>query len=210
MLALFYGMMHKVIELYVDDMIVKSKTPEQHVEDLRKLFERLQKYKLRLNPAKCTFGVKSGRLLGFIVNERGIEVDPNKVKVIWEMSDSTIESEVRGFMGRINYIARFISQLTTTCSPIFKLLHKNQKMDWNLNCQEAFEKKRPVLIPVVPRKPLILYLTVLEESMVWATKGLRQYMLAHTTWLISKIDLIKYIFEKPTLIGRIAYWQMAL
>jgi hypothetical protein len=65
-------MMHKEIKVYVDDMIAKSKKGEDHVEVLRKLFERLRKYELRLNPAKCSFGVKLGKLLGFVVSDRGI------------------------------------------------------------------------------------------------------------------------------------------
>jgi len=68
MVALFHDMMHREIEVYVDDMIAKSKTKEEHLVNLQKLFERLRKYRLRLNPAKCTFGVKSGKLLGFIVS----------------------------------------------------------------------------------------------------------------------------------------------
>ncbi|RDY06259.1 hypothetical protein CR513_09784, partial [Mucuna pruriens] len=122
MVTLFHDMMHKEIEVYVDDMIAKSKAPEQHIGDLRKLFLRLYKYKLRLNPAKCTFRVKTGKLLDFLVNENGIKVDPDNVKVIREMPVPKSESEVRGFLGRINFIARFISQLTATYSPIFKLL----------------------------------------------------------------------------------------
>ncbi|RDX91944.1 Retrovirus-related Pol polyprotein from transposon gypsy, partial [Mucuna pruriens] len=93
-----------------------------YIEDLQKLFVRLRKYKLRMNPAKCTFGIRIGKLLGFVVNERGIEVDPDKVKIIREMPTPKIESKIRGFLGRVNYIARFISQLTATCNPIFKLL----------------------------------------------------------------------------------------
>ncbi|RDY11524.1 hypothetical protein CR513_03793, partial [Mucuna pruriens] len=112
MVTLFHDMMHKEIEVYVDDMIAKSRT-------------------LELNLAKCTFGVKLGKPLGFVVNERGIEVNLDKVKAIREMSAPRTESKVHGFLGRINYIARFISQLTATCSPIFKLLCKNQKMDWD-------------------------------------------------------------------------------
>ncbi|RDY14742.1 hypothetical protein CR513_00144, partial [Mucuna pruriens] len=65
MVTLFHDMMHKEIEVYMDDMIAKSKTIEQHIEDLRKLFIRLRKYKLQLNPTKCTFGVETGKLLGF-------------------------------------------------------------------------------------------------------------------------------------------------
>ncbi|RDX88542.1 putative protein K02A2.6, partial [Mucuna pruriens] len=85
MVTLFHDMMHKEVEVYVDDMIAKSRTSDQHLNDLQKLFERLQKYKLRLNSAKCTFGVKTGKLLGFIVNERGTKVDQDKVKAIQDM-----------------------------------------------------------------------------------------------------------------------------
>jgi len=128
MVALFQDMMHRDIEVYVDNMIAKSKPEEEHLVNLRKLFERLRKYQLRLNPAKCTFGVKSGKLLGFIVSHKGIEVDPEKVKAILEMLEPCTEKQVRGFLGRLNYIARFISQLTTTCEPLFKLLCKNQSV----------------------------------------------------------------------------------
>ena len=102
MVALFQDMMHREIEVYVDDMIAKSKTQEEHLINLQKLFERLRKYRLRLNPAKCTFGVKSGKLLGFIVSQKGIRVDPEKVKAILEMPEPRIEKQVRGFLGRLN------------------------------------------------------------------------------------------------------------
>jgi len=94
MVALFHDMMHKEIEVYVDDMIAKSRIEQEHLVNLRKLFERLQKYQLRLNPTKCTFGVKSGKLLGFIVSQKGIEVDPEKVKTIFEMLELRTEKQV--------------------------------------------------------------------------------------------------------------------
>ena len=89
MVASFHDMMHKEIEVYMDDMITKSKTEEEHLVNLRKLFKRLRKYRLRLNPAKCTFRVKSEKLLGFIVSHKGIEVDPDKVKAILENALAT-------------------------------------------------------------------------------------------------------------------------
>jgi hypothetical protein len=135
MVALFHDMMHKEIEVYVDDMIAKSKKGEDHVKVLRKLFERLRKYELKLNPAKCSFGVKSGKLLGFVVSNRGIEVDPDKVRAIQSMPSPKTEKEVRGFLGRMNYIARFIAQLTTTCEPIFRLLRKKNPGTWNEKCR---------------------------------------------------------------------------
>src|SRR4051812_9375255 len=257
MTTLFHDMMHKEIEVYVDDMIAKSQSEEGHLTHLQKLFERLKKFNLRLNPNKCMFGVRSGKLLGFIVSQRGIEVDPDKVKAIQEMPVPRTEKEVRGFLGRLNYISRFISHLTATCEPIFKLLRKDQPIKWNGDCQVAFEtikrylQEPPILVPPVSGRPLIMYLTVLERSMgcvlgqqdetgrkehaiyylskkftdcesrysplektccalAWASKRLRQYMLNHSTWLISRMDPLKYVFEKQALTGRIARWQMLL
>jgi ribonuclease HI len=201
--------------------------------------------------------VKTGKLLGFIVSGRGIEVDPDKAKAIQEMPAPKTEKEVRSFLGRLNYIARFISQLTVTCEPIFRLLRKKNPGVWDNDCQEAFDKiKRylqnpPLLVPPTPGRPLILYLTVTETAMgcvlgqhdesgrkeqaiyylskkfndcesryttierlccalVWSAKRLRQYMLYYTTWLISKLDPLKYICEKPYLSSRIARWQVLL
>uniref|UniRef100_A0A2N9IPD2 Reverse transcriptase domain-containing protein n=1 Tax=Fagus sylvatica TaxID=28930 RepID=A0A2N9IPD2_FAGSY len=124
MVTLFHDMIHHEIEVYVDDMIAKSRTAQDHLTDLRKLFQRLKKYQLRLNPNKCAFGVTSGKLLGFIVSGRGIEIDPAKVQAIRSMPAPKTEKEIRSFLGRINYIARFIAQLTATCEPLFKLLRK--------------------------------------------------------------------------------------
>ena len=90
-------------------MIVKSKDYEGHIPALRKFFERLCFYKLQLNPKKCTFRVTSRKLLGFIVSQRGIKVDPDKIKAIVEMKPLKTEKEIRGFLGRIQYINRFIT-----------------------------------------------------------------------------------------------------
>ncbi|XP_016740316.2 uncharacterized protein [Gossypium hirsutum] len=106
MVALFHDMMHREIEVYVDDMIAKSRTEEEHVQVLRKLFSRLRKFQLKLNPAKCTFGARSGKLLGFLVSKKGIEIDPDKVKAIRDLPSPRTQKEVRGFLGRLNYIAR--------------------------------------------------------------------------------------------------------
>ena len=85
MVTLFHDMMHKEIEVYVDDMIAKSHTPRDHLIDLRKLFKLLIKYRLRLNLNKCIFRASLGKLLGFIVNQRGIKMDPSKVQAIRDM-----------------------------------------------------------------------------------------------------------------------------
>ena len=153
MVALFHDMMHKEIEMYVDNIVAKSKEGESHVVVLKKLFERLRKYKLRLNLAKCVFQASARKLLGFIVSKDGIKVDPDKIKAIQEMPTLKTGKEVRSFLGRLNYIARFIANLTSTCEPIFKLLKKNSLREWDELCQKAFEKIKaylqnpPILVP---------------------------------------------------------------
>jgi hypothetical protein len=84
------------------------------------MYERLRRYWLKLNPIKCFFEVKFKKLLGFVVSSQGIEVDPNKVKEIQVMLTlKKRKKKVRGFLGHLNYIARFISQMTITCDVIF-------------------------------------------------------------------------------------------
>ena len=82
MVTLFHNMMHKEIKVYVDDLIAKSREGESHIENLQKLFERLRKFQLKLNPAKCTFGATFEKLLGFIVSRKEIEIDPEKIQAI--------------------------------------------------------------------------------------------------------------------------------
>ncbi|XP_022156749.1 uncharacterized protein LOC111023589 [Momordica charantia] len=171
MVTIFHDLMNKEIEVYVDDMIVKSKQGEEHTTILRKLFDRSRKFKLKLNPNKCIFMATTGKLLGFVVSQEGIKVDPDKVKAILEMASPQTQKEVRGFLGRLNYIARFISHLTATCEPIFKLLHKNNDGVWSEDCQVAFDKIKQylqypsVLVPPAQGRPLILYRTMTENLM---------------------------------------------
>ena len=106
-----------------------------------------------------------------MVNKKGIEIDPDKVRAIQDLPPPRTQKEVRSFMGRLNYIARFISQMTAKCDPIFKMLRKHNSDKWDEEYQVAFDKVKeylsnaPVLVPLVPERPLILYLTVHERSM---------------------------------------------
>ena len=119
--ALLHDMLHNEVEVYVDDMIVKSKDRGSHTINLRKFFERIKEYRLRLNPQMCTFRVTTGKLLGFLMSDRGIEVDLSKIKAILEMPPPKGEKEIRGFL------SRFIVKLTFTYEPIFKLLRTYMK-----------------------------------------------------------------------------------
>ena len=146
--------------------MVKSETKEGHPAALEKFLRRVKKYSLRLNPKKCVFRVTSGKILGYIVSQNGIEVDPDKAKAIREMPVPKIEKEIRGFLGKLQFISRFIAKLTSFCEPIFKLLRKNQPVIWNEQYQLAFNNIRnylaspPVLKPPKSWLPLILYLAI--------------------------------------------------
>nr|XP_019070675.1 uncharacterized protein LOC109120880 [Solanum lycopersicum] len=118
----------------------------------------MRRYDLKLNPAKCAFGVPFGKLLGFIVSRRGIELDPFKIKSIRDIPSPKNKTEVMSLSGRLNYISRFIAQLTTTCEPIFKLLKKDAAVKWTEDCQRAFEKIKEYLSnpPVLAKWQILL------------------------------------------------------
>ena len=122
MTTLFHDMIHKDMKVYMDDIIIKFKKSEDHLVDLKKLFETWRKYNLMLNPVKCAFGALAGKLLGFIISKKRIEIDPTKIKTIREMPIPKIQKNVKSFLENINFIGRFITQLTSTCEFLFKLL----------------------------------------------------------------------------------------
>ncbi|XP_070010309.1 uncharacterized protein [Nicotiana sylvestris] len=130
MTTIFHDMIHKEIDVYVDNVIIKSKRAADDIADLRKFFDRLRRFNLKLNPEKCAFWVPAGKLLGLIINCRGIELDLSKVKAIQELSPPMSKKDVMSFLGRLNYISRFIAQSTVICEPIFKMLGKDAETSW--------------------------------------------------------------------------------
>ena len=89
------------MEVYVDDMITKSKEPMNHVKHLEETFELLRKYQMKLNPEKCAFRVSSSKFLGFLVSHRGIEANPEKIRVVTEMKSPRTVKEVQSLTGKL-------------------------------------------------------------------------------------------------------------
>ncbi|KAH0737071.1 hypothetical protein KY290_035776 [Solanum tuberosum] len=168
---IFDDMLHKRVECYVDDLVVKTKQVEHHLEDLRIVFERLRKFDLKMNPLKCAFGVTSGKFLGFIVCHRGIEVDPAKIDAIQKMLEPKNLRDLRSLQGNLAFIRRFISNLAGRCQPFNHLMKKDAFFHWDQSCRNAFESiKRylmnsPVLGAQTLGKPLILYIASQERSL---------------------------------------------
>ena len=124
------------MEVYVDDMLVKSKEELTHLDDLKETFTTLKKYQMRLNPSKCVFGVVSGKFLGFIVSQRGIEANPEKVQGIINMVSPRTVKEVQKLTGRIVALNRFVSRATNKCLPFFKTLKR--AFAWTDECEAVF------------------------------------------------------------------------
>ena len=103
------------MEVYIDDMLVKSTTDELHIAHMVEAFQILKEYNMKLNPAKCAFGVSAGKFLGFIVNNRGIEVNPNKIKAVLDMSSPSNIKEVQRLTGRKTALSRFVSRASDKC-----------------------------------------------------------------------------------------------
>ncbi|KAL0421007.1 UNVERIFIED_CONTAM: hypothetical protein Slati_3123600 [Sesamum latifolium] len=131
-------------------MLVKSKEAGDHVVDLEETFSVLRKYRLKLNPAKCAFGVRRGRFLGFMVTQRGIEANPLKIKAILDMKTPTNINEVQPLTGRIAAFSHFISKAAEKSLPFFKVLRKAKTFEWDTPCQQAFEELKSYLAGLPP------------------------------------------------------------
>ena len=110
------------IEVYMDDMLVKSKEELTHLDNLKETFATLKKYQMRLNSSKCVFGVASGKFLGFMVPQRGIEANQEKLRAIINMASPRTVKEVQKLTGRIATLNRFFSRAIDKCQPFFKTL----------------------------------------------------------------------------------------
>ena len=145
MIKMFEPQLGRSIEVYIDDMVVKSKLVSEHVGDLTNIFEILRKHKLHLNASKCLFGVGSGKFLGYTVTYRGIEVNPDQIKAINSLQPLRNPKEVHKLTGMTAALNRFISRSADRCRPFFLLLHKWKIFEWTEECAVAFQQLKDYL-----------------------------------------------------------------
>ena len=152
------------VQVYVDDMLVKIRREEDHLRDLKETFDTLRSYNMKLNPGKCAFGVTAGKFLGFMVSQRGIEVNPDKIQAIMEMKPPRNVKEVQSLNGKVATLNRFVLRATDKCLPFFRTLKKS--FEWTDECQQAFEELKaylsapPLLSASQPGEKIFLYLAV--------------------------------------------------
>ena len=160
----FASQIGRNVQVYVDDMLVKSRRKEDHLEDLRETFDTLRSYNMKLNLRKCAFGVTAGKFLGFMVSQMGIEANPDKIRAIMEMTPPRNVKKVQSLNGKVTTLNRFVLRATDKCLPFFRTLKKS--FEWTAECQQAFEKLKaylsaPLLLsPSQPSEDLFLYLAV--------------------------------------------------
>jgi hypothetical protein len=132
---IFHELLRNIVEVYIDDIVVKLAEFSSHIADLRKAFDKMCRYGLKMNPRKCAFEVSTGKFLGFIIHEHGIEIDPDRIKSIRNVRPPTCKVEVQKFLGKINYLRRFISNLAgkiDSFTPIL-WLKNDAKFTWGQN-----------------------------------------------------------------------------
>ncbi|XP_055822105.1 uncharacterized protein LOC129890610 [Solanum dulcamara] len=206
-MIIFHDMIHKEFKVYVDDVIIKSRESADQLTYLKKFFDRLCKYNLKLNPAKCAFGVPAGKLLGFIVSRRGIELDPAKIK--------TEECQI-AFDAIKNYLSNppvlvppregvpLLLYLSISDNAFGCVLGQHYKIG---------KKERSIYYLSKKFAPYEARYTLLEKTyydLTWIAQNLRHYLSSYTTYIISKMDPLKYIFQKAMPTRKLAKWQMLL
>jgi hypothetical protein len=101
-----------IVEVYIDDIVVKSAGLNSHLVDLRLAFEKMRRYGLKMNPLKCAFGVSADKFLGFILHEKGVKIDPKMIESIRKVQAPTCKKDLQRFLGKVNYLRRFICNLS--------------------------------------------------------------------------------------------------
>ncbi|XP_065622758.1 uncharacterized protein LOC112030837 [Quercus suber] len=158
------------VEVYIDDMVVKSKLEEQHTGDLQEVFETLRRHKLRLNAEKCAFGVGAGKFLGYLITSRGIEVNPDQIEAIKRLKPPSNPKEVQVLTGMLAALNRFVSKFADRCRPFYQLLKKWTGFLWSEECDKAFRDlkeylaRAPMLAAPEPGEDLFMYLAVSDHA----------------------------------------------
>ncbi|KAK1667106.1 hypothetical protein QYE76_055265 [Lolium multiflorum] len=212
------------VHAYVDDIAVMTRKGSDLISDLTETFENLRRYKMMLNPLKCVFGVPAGKLLGFIVSHRGIEVNPEKIKAILCIKRPTCLKDVQRLTGCVAAISRFVSRLSEKALPLYKLLKKTDKFVWDDAADATLQGFKeiltspPILAAPEESEPMLLYLAatnrvislvIVLERKEEGSRKLRHYFQEHPVTFVSKAPL-STILNNADATGRTAKWGIEL
>src|SRR5688572_2502224 len=136
----FMSELDKFVVVFIDDILIYSKTEEEHAKHLRIVLTRLREHQLYAKFSKCAFWLEEIQFLGHVLSANGIAVDPSKVKYILECKPPTIVHQVQSFLRLAGYYRRFISDFSKIVKPITSLLKNDTKFNWSSRCNESFEQ----------------------------------------------------------------------
>jgi hypothetical protein len=158
------------IQVYIDDVVITTRKEESLISDLAETFDNLNRYKLKLNLTKCSFGVSAGQLLGFLVSARGIEANLEKIQAILIMGKPTKLHDVQKLAGRVATLSRFVARLGEKALPFYALMKKSDdKFEWTEEADIAFAQLKkvlftpPVLVAPNKKEPLLLYIAATHQ-----------------------------------------------
>ena len=159
----FFGEQDKFLVVYLDDITVFSKDDTEHIQHLQRTFEKCRRYGLSLNPQKSLFALDEGKILGHIVTKDGVKIDPKRVEVINSIPLPRNKKEVQVFLGRINFLRRFIPNYAEIVRHITDMLKKNNEVKWSHESRDAFTRikhafvEAPVLAGPDYNKPFMIF-----------------------------------------------------
>jgi hypothetical protein len=169
MRRVFVELIGRIIEAYVNDIVVKSKKTGDLVPDLIEVFAKMRQHRVKLNPEKCIFGVPRGMLLGFVVSEHDIEANPKKISAIMDMGPIKNLKGVQRVTGCLTALSHFIARLGEHSLPLYKLMKKSDHFTWTPEAQEALDslknmlKSPPILTAPNPEESMLLYISVTTQ-----------------------------------------------
>ncbi|CAA0842069.1 Unknown protein, partial [Striga hermonthica] len=188
---MFATLIGHTMEVYVDDMLVKSVHASDHITHLQDMFAIPRSYSMVLNPKKCTFGVESGKFLGYMVSQREIEANTAKIKAIQDLTPPISVKGVQALTGRLAALNRFISKSTDRCKPFFEAIKKGKRFEWTEECQKDLVSIKetlaspPTLQKPRPEEMLFLYLGV-SDSAISAVLIREEGLLQSPIYYVSK------------------------
>ncbi|XP_062118667.1 uncharacterized protein LOC133832323 [Humulus lupulus] len=157
---LFSSLLGRNMEVYIDDVVIKSKQSSSHIGDLTECFDILDNYKMKLNPSKCAFGVSSGQFLGYVVSQRGIEANPTQIAFLSEVKEPRTIRDIQALTGKTVALSRFISRMSNRCQPFLQCIKKSTNTTWGVEQSKAYLSSPPILSSPIAKEDLFLFLSV--------------------------------------------------
>ncbi|GKB11764.1 reverse transcriptase domain-containing protein [Tanacetum coccineum] len=222
------------LEVYVDDLVIKSRTEKEVIRDIEETFRTLREINIKLNPKKYAFGMREGTFLGYKVDADGLRVCPDKVEAVLNLPSPRCLKDVQKLNGKLASLNRFLSKSAEKSLPFFKTLKKCMKksdFQWTAEAEIAFKQMKqsiaelPMLAAPTEKEELIMYLAAAKEAirpeinytpmeklilaLVSASKRLKRYFQAHTVVVITD-QPIKQLLSNPEVTGRLLKWRFEL